>query len=482
MAPTEYIPAWRRIGLKLKSEEKAVNGFAQPSNHTQESASKKRSLSKAFERESRINDKTSTKKFKEQKSRKNGLSTVAEVDSSSNTLVNDGGTPVSNSLNGHQTSAPRRKSVTFSSDTKTSDGDSAKSLPAQIQASRLARSSGVEEADIETAAKELESIPAALSTPKRKKAKKPKKPKSEKDPKSSSTNGTNSDPASPSTLWPSKDADLDYLTAYHTAHSTWKFKKTRQVKLFKHIFDTTLMPLSYDDALHAYIVSVQGDSIRDKLLDDAEEVIRRGGRENTKEEREREGEGDGQGENKEEGKEVRKDGTEQEGEEERNKRLDRIRRAETVSKAIRESFEQFPRKTPESVVKMDKEEVDGREETRDTEWPPEGVRDQRARKTGKKRKKKHVTTRRTRPRLRHPRTDNRNDNSSSSGENSSSSENEDEDEDGGKGVQLIIGNKASYANGIPRRTKAQDESSSSSSSSDSDNKSGQRNRRRISHL
>src|ERR1700760_147260 len=47
-----------------------------------------------------------------------------------------------------------------------------------------------------------------------------------------------------------KHTYLEYLTQFHTDRSNWRFNKSAQTRILKHVFDIHKIPEEYDEALH----------------------------------------------------------------------------------------------------------------------------------------------------------------------------------------------------------------------------------------
>ena len=450
MAPARYVPAWRRIGLKLKSEEQAVNGDAQSSHDIQEPISKRRRLEQVLSESRSDNDGEAPRSFKN--SGEERIDTARSVENASALQTMNGIGNSHHSPGSAQDPPPRRKSVTFSPDTKTSDGDSSKRLMAQASSLHLSQESGLNAAAIEAATKELHSISAPLSRnntakSKEKAPKKRKERKPDKNPNTTASNGT-------ITNTPSKQPVLDYLTTYHTARDDWRFNKTKQSALFRCIFNIDHLPQSYDDAVYAYVAGLQGEGIRNKLLDEALKISRRGA--------------EATGGARDEGRERSKN----------------VQRAELVLRALTESLRTFPGKKREGREEEEEEEAEDSDVAREpevkvdepeptvserrvvdkkTDFEEEEKRgpwqerkraapDKKAENAGKPVKKK-------RKRVRKRRTDIESDISSSSESSSSSSSSSDENESSRKATD-----ETSALNGQIAKREPQTKSSSSSSS------------------
>lgn len=91
-----------------------------------------------------------------------------------------------------------------------------------------------------------------------------KKPKSKDDKKKQSiSNSANTNPQY-----------LEYLTQFHTDRASWKFNKAQQISLLKNIFDVSLIPKDYNEALRAYIAGLQGDGARNRLRETASQTLK----------------------------------------------------------------------------------------------------------------------------------------------------------------------------------------------------------------
>jgi hypothetical protein len=156
----------------------------------------------------------------------------------------------------------RRKSVTFTPDTKVEDGFSAQSLFADWAAGDD-RSSAVEHNN------QPQAHPASTSKKEAKKAKRhwgATASFGNTDEASSISNGRVSDEQQPEYL--------RYLDQYHNDREHWKFNKNHQKELFKNLFNVYRVSSKYDEAIVAYISGLQGAAAQQRLLDEAEGVLK----------------------------------------------------------------------------------------------------------------------------------------------------------------------------------------------------------------
>lgn len=237
-----HVPAWKRLGLKLKSAQEQPAGELS----TEPDTSKRK-------RPDGIADNAPIKKPK-RTSRFSGQPSSEVV-------------PITPQFE-------RKKSVTFTPDTKVEDGDSIKQLfnswvaeQKSVDPSFQFRNSNsafetpapprVEE-DVDPKLDEKERRVKRVKKPKPEKAQKAKKPKqSKKSPKITK----------PNTAQPARPF-LAYLKQYCESRSTWKFNKNHQNHLLKHAFDAEVVPSDYALYLFEYVRGLQG-GVRTRLRDTA---------------------------------------------------------------------------------------------------------------------------------------------------------------------------------------------------------------------
>ena len=183
--------------------------------------------------------------------------------------------------NGQETSLPpaskttptsKGKSVSFTPDTKTNDGDSVKGLYKTWIAKQIATDPSFDPSAVSPALRSiipstvasLEStsptIPTSTSNSESatRDNKKLTKKKKTRLPKTSSGSG------------PSRfDPVLTYLTTHHTSPQTWKFSKPHQNQILKHLFSLKHIPPSYNPALLPYIRGLKGTSARLRIRNEA---------------------------------------------------------------------------------------------------------------------------------------------------------------------------------------------------------------------
>lgn len=141
-------------------------------------------------------------------------------------------------------SRSRRKSVTFTKDTKQEDGISAKSLTGKHPKSDA----------FESITESTEATPLPS-----KEKKKRKRQQAEASETADSTQ---------------KPQYLEYLERFENDRDHWKFNKHNQSNLLKHIFDIKRIPVSYNKAIAGYLSGLQGNEARERLVESATEVLK----------------------------------------------------------------------------------------------------------------------------------------------------------------------------------------------------------------
>lgn len=172
------------------------------------------------------------------------------------------------------TPASKRKSVSFTPDTKTKDGDSVKGLYKTWVANQIANDPSF---DPSTVSPVLQSIvPSTIALPV---SPSPVSVTSTSPPTSETTTKNNKKPPKrPKTRLPKTssgpgpsrfDPVLSYLTTHKTSPQTWKFSKPHQNQILKHLFSLNHIPSSYDTALLSYIRGLKGTSARARVRKEA---------------------------------------------------------------------------------------------------------------------------------------------------------------------------------------------------------------------
>ncbi|KIV82701.1 hypothetical protein PV11_04791 [Exophiala sideris] len=69
---------------------------------------------------------------------------------------------------------------------------------------------------------------------------------------------------------------LEYLDQFHRAHASWKFNKNKETWLLKHMFSERDIPGTYNLALAKYIHGLKGSGARDRLKAQCLELLKKG--------------------------------------------------------------------------------------------------------------------------------------------------------------------------------------------------------------
>ena len=236
-----HIPAWKKVGLRLqnaKAEESddAHVATSAPIPHTEADGNPR---SRKAKRKSQGDTTTEAPSHSSHRSAKRLKNTNDSIDP-----------PTTPSQLNPERSPERRKSVSFSADTKKDDGDSVKAFKKRL-AARESGSSHDLSGDV---------IPT-LKTPK-KEGKSYAKPYPEQNLEKGGEVGSQS-----------TQPYLKYLSDYQDSRATWKFSKSLQNQLFKHILSPDSIPSSRDSALISYLEGLQSGGARQRLREKAHKVI-----------------------------------------------------------------------------------------------------------------------------------------------------------------------------------------------------------------
>jgi len=244
------IPAWKRLGLKLKSAQQESVPYAAPVVVAPVAKEPKKEKRK--------------REIKDQKAplrKRVKVSKSAQVHKpTTDTTPNQ--SPITS---GHQ----RKKSVTFTPETKTEDGDSIKQLYNEwiakhpIQGLNFHELRSRSASKISHPAQAVEQINSAIDEVLQE-VEAAQKPKKEKRPKKAKS------PKSQKVVKPTKQLDpaLSYLKLFHESKDTWKFNKIHQINLLKNVFDVEKIPSEYIEIFYTYVAGLKG-SARTQLRDAA---------------------------------------------------------------------------------------------------------------------------------------------------------------------------------------------------------------------
>lgn len=255
--PPARIPAWRRLGIQLDSEIPGIEAYRRIHEGRQFQASTKvEGLQPSSFNKTSSDLGTTTETNLTPKSRK---FRKRKIDGPS--IEDQNGQDAH--LNGSETPQKRKKSVTFTPDTKETDGDGRQRLLkewANKQNGGDGEFSKQKASEFLPATKPKSDIAKRTKSPKRNKSKESKAKKVEKQKERENPDDE-------------KPTYLDYVVQYQTNRSTWKFNKRQQSKLLQNVFDVSRIPESYDYAVFPYLSGLQGESIRARLIEEATQVL-----------------------------------------------------------------------------------------------------------------------------------------------------------------------------------------------------------------
>ena len=248
MAPAVYVPAWKRLGLKLKSTNGNID--SSQSSTTDVVLDGKKRKSPTAEDDS--GEQTRTYSHATKRQRKD------------DTASSPSRRPINATKNSHQEPNPssipsKRKSVSFASDSKGEDGDSTKDLYKNwlTQQDPNFEVSTANEALREVLQGKPMTGNAEAQDQKSKKLNNTKPRKKVKPPKPSSHKA---------------DKALRYLNGYDASSSDWKFNKSRQTFILQQAFDVFKIPPSYDRILRSYLTGLSGKTARSRLRGQARRI------------------------------------------------------------------------------------------------------------------------------------------------------------------------------------------------------------------
>jgi len=233
----DRIPAWKRLGLKLKNAKETQGGTIAPTNGASPQELK-RSLSGTH----LVLDPEPRESWVEPVTKRRRLGSDTTESARSNGSLNR----TSNIFSTAQ-SAKLRKKVSFTAETKLEDGG--KELITDWEHDDYAY---YEQKAADNDAKEALRVASDAQN-------KPHKPSTH--------------PQKPSdTPRKSKDA-LEYLDSYCRSRRSWKFNKNREVWILRHILSSDDIPTSFNIALASYVHGLGSKQARLRLLNQCQEAL-----------------------------------------------------------------------------------------------------------------------------------------------------------------------------------------------------------------
>ena len=293
---TAHLPAWQKLGLKLKNEFPKASQTSPTDEFNAGATSRKRKFSQELDA-----DVDYPKGFKRQQ--QTAISIIPGASFNSLRASSTGS-------ESHTSSDSRRKSVTFTADTKAEDGFSSKRLVQAAYASKLAQmdhgagsvkgklqnghatrtkskiatyassvgqmENGIANATEETqntmAAGDLDNdttdnasqtpMPASSETEKSAQPKRLKKPSAQPSSKAEAAKQKKK-----------QELAIQYLEQYANTRATWKFNKRRQMAVLKMVLEVEYIPMEYDEALKAYLAGLQSTASRQDLRSRAQQIL-----------------------------------------------------------------------------------------------------------------------------------------------------------------------------------------------------------------
>ena len=285
-----HVPAWKRLGLKLKyAQETKIDrhdSTDSPLNLRQESTAAKDfkfgdqlsdttvlpTHNSTAEHAARSPVATPPHKPPVSKKRKRDAAHSRNTDSINGKLrptrLSAEQSSPSSQTDSHQGSASikvRRKSVTFTPDTKTEDGNSTQKLFSNLVADQADQKihSGDQSRDIVNSTHVDGDAEAMNADSDANIAKRKARKRQLREQRKIETTTA----VSPY---------VGYLQQFHTARDQWKFNKNQQNQLLKHAFNLYRVPEFHDPALEAYIAGLQGLPVRKRLRETAIEILEKG--------------------------------------------------------------------------------------------------------------------------------------------------------------------------------------------------------------
>jgi hypothetical protein len=282
---TAHIPAWKRIGLKLKYAADTPAPIPIPAAHVpskkrkhydssdsdDEAETRKVTKKKKAKKQKVLEEDEGKKTSKKERRQQQQQQQDQTFESTQESTPPPPPTPSRLSISPTKSllkktkdtgySSSRRKSVTFASDVKATDGDSIKQLYLALDPFGKNRTRGGMTPAVNTSthtsapSKPLEEKINTTSLPKKAAAVKQKH-------RGGSNNNGSSKPY------------LDYLSNFHLHRTFWKFEKVKQNWVLKNALDPGLIAESHEKALAVYVAGLQGAGARDRLLEEAKKVLK----------------------------------------------------------------------------------------------------------------------------------------------------------------------------------------------------------------
>ncbi len=271
MGVVPEVPAWKRLGLQLKCAQNVVGAGLRQDISPSKSKKRKRHVDDVSHRDSGVHPEpfieqagttTSTTQPKKRKKHVPPTPTQDPRKHPEPSIKQPGISTAQSHLT--EPNLKRTKSVAFTQDTKTTDGDSIKQLfQAWVKEQRAQDPSfRPEKAGDAFKIKNITSETTKDSPPKQRKTAAKRNKSSHPQP------STANDKTKDSHLHPA----LVYLLQHYHSPQDWKFNKARQLYLLRHVLDLERIPPKYTKPLCLYLGGLRGQGVRDRLKAKMEQV------------------------------------------------------------------------------------------------------------------------------------------------------------------------------------------------------------------
>ena len=258
MAPVQHVPAWKRIGLNLKKQSSGSAASADYAVQSSQDGSNKKRPRETYEDNLPNHVSNTSGTWSSVKKQKRSARDEDALSTNGSAVI----APRFSSRPPEDRRSLPRKSVSFASDTKQDDGVSTKEL---LDTWEREQKSGQERSDpISTNGRATTRQPPDGNV-----TLNPKPPRNPKKP-SASVNRKTTEKSTATTE--SVSAFLEYLSTFHNFRDRWKFNKTKQTNLLRHLFDLSVIPSEQNEALKDYLEGLKGDSIKSYLRERASKV------------------------------------------------------------------------------------------------------------------------------------------------------------------------------------------------------------------
>ena len=258
MAPVQHVPAWKRIGLKLKQGDPGSPAKSDNIRKSSSGSNKKRPREtngvNLVEHASDVNGASRSAKKQKRSAHDDDASSVSAAAATATQTSSDAR---------KDTQSQKRKSVSFAPDAKQSDGVSTKEL---LDTWQQEQNLGQQSSEPVSADGKIAASQSLDGDAKPSKAKKPRTSKGPSGVRRKITEKTE-------TTSESISAFLEYLSAFHRSRDAWKFNKTKQTHLLRDLFDLRAVPSDYNTALKEYLLGLKGESIRIHLREQASQIV-----------------------------------------------------------------------------------------------------------------------------------------------------------------------------------------------------------------